>query len=112
MSSSSVASSVPASGGSAVPTGTGSANLGDRSADPVASEAESSSAGKSAEGCLAVARSLQANAETAVKVAATAKHCIVIHGVSIFLSGEGHNLDYDVSHEQMWHTAEPPTSPS
>ena len=37
---------------------TGSANLGDRSADPVASEAESSSAGKSAEGCLAVARSL------------------------------------------------------
>ena len=58
MSSSSVASSVPASGGSAIPTGTGSANLGDRSADPVASEAESSSAGKSAEGCLAVARSL------------------------------------------------------
>ena len=36
------------------------------------------------------------NAETAVKVAgATAKHCIVIHGVSTFLSGEGHNLDYD-----------------
>ena len=55
----SVASSVPASGGSAAPTGTGCANLGDRSADPVASEAESSSAGKrSAEGCLAVARSL------------------------------------------------------
>ena len=46
MSSSSVASSVPASGGSAVPTGTGSANLGDRSVDPAASEAESSSAGK------------------------------------------------------------------
>ena len=38
----------------------------------------------------------QANAETAVKVAgATAKHCIVIHGVSTFLSGEGRNLDYD-----------------
>ena len=38
----------------------------------------------------------KANAETAVKVAgATAKHCIVIHGVSTFLSGEGHNLDYD-----------------
>ena len=38
----------------------------------------------------------KANAETAVKVAgATAKRCIVIHGVSTFLSGEGHNLDYD-----------------
>ena len=38
----------------------------------------------------------KANAETAVKVAgATAKHCIVIHGLSTFLSGEGHNLDYD-----------------
>ena len=38
----------------------------------------------------------KANAETAVKVAgATAKHCIVIHGVSTFLSGEEHNLDYD-----------------
>ena len=38
----------------------------------------------------------KANAETAVKVAgATAKHCIVIHGVSTFLSGDGHNLDYD-----------------
>ena len=37
-----------------------------------------------------------ANAETAVKVAgATAKHCIVIHGESTFLSGEGRNLDYD-----------------
>ena len=37
-----------------------------------------------------------ANAETAVKVAgATAQHCIVIHGESIFLSGEGRNLDYD-----------------
>ena len=36
------------------------------------------------------------NAETAVKVAgATAKHCIVIHGESTFLSGEGRNLDYD-----------------
>ena len=36
----------------------------------------------------------KADAETAVKVAgATAKHCIV-HGVSTFLSGEGHNLDY------------------
>ena len=34
--------------------------------------------------------------ETAVKVAgATAKHCIVIHGESTFLSGEGRNLDYD-----------------
>ena len=38
----------------------------------------------------------KANAETAVKVAgATAKHCIVIHGVSTFLSGEGRRLDYD-----------------
>ena len=38
----------------------------------------------------------KANAETAVKVAgATAKHCIVIHGESTFLSGEGRNLDYD-----------------
>ena len=37
-----------------------------------------------------------ANAETAVKVAgATAQHCIVIHGESTFLSGEGRNLDYD-----------------
>ena len=37
-----------------------------------------------------------ANAETAVKVAgATAKHCIVIHGASTFLSGEGRHLDYD-----------------
>ena len=38
----------------------------------------------------------KANAETAVKVAgATARHCIVIHGESTFLSGEGRNLDYD-----------------
>ena len=38
----------------------------------------------------------KANAKTAVKVAgATAKHCIVIHGESTFLSGEGRNLDYD-----------------
>ena len=38
----------------------------------------------------------KADAETAVKVAgATAKHCIVIHGVSTFLSGEGHNLEND-----------------
>ena len=38
----------------------------------------------------------KANAETAVKVAgAAAKHCIVIHGVSTFLSGEGRHLDYD-----------------
>ena len=38
----------------------------------------------------------KANAETAVKVAgAAAKHCIVIHGVSTFLSGEGRNLDFD-----------------
>ena len=38
----------------------------------------------------------KANAETAVKVAgAAAKHCIVIHGESTFLSGEGRNLDYD-----------------
>ena len=38
----------------------------------------------------------KANAETAVKVAgATAKHCIVTHGESTFLSGEGRNLDYD-----------------
>ena len=37
----------------------------------------------------------KANAETAVKVAgATAKHCIVIHGESTFLSGEG-PIDYD-----------------
>ena len=37
-----------------------------------------------------------ANAETAVKVAgATAQHCIVMHGESTFLSGEGRNLDYD-----------------
>ena len=56
MFSSSVASST-SSGGLAIPTGTGSANLGDRSAVPVASDAESSSAGKSAEECLAVARS-------------------------------------------------------
>ena len=38
----------------------------------------------------------KANAETAVKVAgAAAKHCIVIHGVSTFLSGEGRHQDYD-----------------
>ena len=38
----------------------------------------------------------KANAETAVKVAgAAAKRCIVIHGESTFLSGEGRNLDYD-----------------
>ena len=38
----------------------------------------------------------QANAETAVKVAgATAKHCIVIHGQSNFLSGNGQSLDFD-----------------
>ena len=38
----------------------------------------------------------KANAETAVKVAgATAKHCIIIHGDSTFLSGEGRNLDFD-----------------
>ena len=38
----------------------------------------------------------KANAETAVKVAgATALHCIVIHGVSTFLSGEGRHLDCD-----------------
>ena len=36
------------------------------------------------------------NAETAVKAAgATARHCIVIHGQSTFLSGEGQNLDFD-----------------
>ena len=51
-----------------------------------------------------------ANAETAVKVAgATAKHCIVTHGV-YFLSGEGRNLDYDQECSQMWHA--PPTLPS
>ena len=52
----------------------------------------------------------KANAETAVKVAgATAKHCIVIHGVSTFLS-----LDYDQEcfTRAKWHTAEPPTLPS
>ena len=43
---------------SAIPTGTGRASHGDRSADPVSSEAESSSAGRSAVGFLAVARSL------------------------------------------------------
>ena len=38
----------------------------------------------------------KANAETAVKVAgATARHCIIMHGESTFLSGEGRNLDYD-----------------
>ena len=38
----------------------------------------------------------KANAETAVKVAdATAKHCIVVHGLSTFLSGEGGHQDYD-----------------
>ena len=38
----------------------------------------------------------QANAETAVKVAgATAKHCIVIHGRTSFLSGNGWNADFD-----------------
>ena len=38
----------------------------------------------------------KAYAETAVKVAgATAKHCVVIHGVSTFLSGEGHNHDQE-----------------
>ena len=57
MFSSSVASSVSASGGSASPTGTGSASLGDRSADPVALEAESSCR-HVCNGCLAVARSL------------------------------------------------------
>lgn len=37
------------------------------------------------------------NAETAVKVAgATARHCIIIHGESTFLSGGGRNLDYDL----------------
>ena len=41
----------------------------------------------------------KANAETAVKVAgATAKHCIVIHGVSTFLSGE---MTRSASHERM-----------
>lgn len=38
----------------------------------------------------------QANAETAVKVAgATAQHCIVLHGRTIFLSGNGHEADFD-----------------
>ena len=38
----------------------------------------------------------KANAETSVKVAgATAKHCIVIHGQSTFLSGAGQNTDFD-----------------
>ena len=46
--------------------------------------------------CAIISPLLKANAETAVKVAgATAKHCIVIHGVSTFLSGEGRHLDYD-----------------
>ena len=38
----------------------------------------------------------QANAETAVKVAgATAEHCIVSHGRTSFLSGNGLNADFD-----------------
>ena len=55
------------------------------------------------------------NAETAVKVAgATAKHCIVIHGVSTFLSGEERhqNATRSASHERTWHTAEPQILPS
>ena len=40
--------------------------------------------------------SKKANAETAVKVAgATARHCIVIHGPSNFLSGAGQDLAFD-----------------
>ena len=59
MSSSSVASSASASSGSAAPTGTGCAYLGDRSFDPVASESMSdSSGGGSAGGCRASAKSL------------------------------------------------------
>ena len=55
----------------------------------------------------------KANAETAVKVAgATAKHCIVIHGESTFLSGEGRNLDYDQECFTQANIAWPPTSPS
>ena len=51
----------------------------------------------------------RANAETAVKVAgATAKHCVVLHGKSTFLSGTSSGNDF--GHEcntrvQMWHTA-------
>ena len=38
----------------------------------------------------------RANAETAVKVAgATAKHCVVVHGKSTFLSGTSRGNDYD-----------------
>ena len=38
----------------------------------------------------------RANAETAVKVAgATAKHCIVLHGKSNFLSGTSRSTDFD-----------------
>ena len=38
----------------------------------------------------------RANAETAVKVAgATAKHCIVLHGQSNFLSGTSRSADFD-----------------
>ena len=38
----------------------------------------------------------QANAETAVKVAgATARHCIVLHGCTAFLSGNGRDADFD-----------------
>ena len=52
----------------------------------------------------------QANAETAVKVAgATAKHCIVIHGQSTFLSGDGQNIDFD---QECFTHAALPTSPS
>ena len=47
MASSSVASSVSSACVSTVPTGTGRASRGDSSADPVSSEAESSSAGRS-----------------------------------------------------------------
>ena len=38
----------------------------------------------------------KANAETAVKVAgATARHCIILHGRSNFLSGSGHQEEFD-----------------
>ena len=42
------------------------------------------------------AKGKQANAETAVKVAgATARRCIVLHGLTTFLSGNRHNSDFD-----------------
>ena len=55
------------------------------------------------------------NVETAVKVAgATAKHCVVLHGQSSFLSGHSNRSDFDKecytrANVQMWLLAEPRT---